>query len=184
MSVAFEVSAAFVLAEEIAMTAEDLQYGFEHGFLKPADVIAIATHEMGCGADDAVLVTLGSLLRDEESRVPEVLESLDDPERIHDPRESARKWLYLQLKAAYDERERLSDPLGVVEEIYADFDYPSAVAPFVRYMPLRPGDEPGVGPLMSRWADYLAREGAALRGRSASRKASKLAVLTACQVFR
>ena len=169
MSVTFEVSAAFVLAEEVSMTAEDLGYGLGRGFLKPADVIALAAHEMGRGTDDDVLVTLGSLLRDEESRVPEVLELLDDPERVHDPRESARKWLYLQLKAAYDERERLNDPLGVVEEIYADFDYPPAVAPFVRYMPLRPGDEPGVGPIMARWADYLAREGAALRGRSASR---------------
>lgn len=169
MNVVFEVSAAFVLAEEVAMTAEDLGYGFEHGFLKPADLIALAAHEMGCGADDDVLVALGSLLRDEDGRVPEVLELLDDPERVHDPRESARKWLYLQLKAAYDERERLSDPLGAVEETYADFDYPPAVAPFVRYMPLRPGDEAGVGPLMARWADYLAREGAALRGRSASR---------------
>ncbi len=69
-------------------------------------------------------MALGSLLRDEVGRVPDVLELLDDPERVHDPRESARKWLYLQLKAAYDERERLSDPLGVVEEIYADFDCP------------------------------------------------------------
>jgi hypothetical protein len=169
VSVTFEVSAAFVLAEGVVMTAEDLGYGFERGFLKPADVIALAAHEMGCGADDDVLVALGSLLRDEDGRVPEVLELLDDPERVHDPRESARKWLYLQLKAAYGERERLKDPLGVVEEIYADFDYPPAAAPFVRYMPLRPGDEAGVGPLMARWADYLAREGAALRGRSASR---------------
>lgn len=169
MSVTFEVSAGFVLAEEVAMNAEDLGYGFERGFLKPADLIALATHEVGRGADDDVLVALGSLLRDEAGRVPDVLELLDDPERVHDPRESARKWLYLQLKAAYDERERLSDPLGVVEEIYADFDYPPAVAPFVRYMPLRPGDEPGVGPLMDRWADYLAHEGAALRRRSASR---------------
>ncbi len=149
MSVTFEVSAGFVLAEEVAMTAEDLGYGFERGFLKPTDVIVLAAHEMGCGADDDVLVALGSLLRDEHGRVPEVLELLDDPARVHDPRESARKWLYLQLKAAYDERERLKDPLSAVEEIYADFDYPSAVAPFVRYMPLRPGDEPGVGPLMS-----------------------------------
>ena len=88
---------------------------------------------------------------------------------MHDPREFARKWLYLQLRAAYYERERLKDPLGVVEQIYADFDYPSTVAPFVRYMPLWPGDEPGVGPLMARWTDYLAREGMALRGRPRSR---------------
>ncbi|HWM99540.1 MAG TPA: DUF2247 family protein, partial [Streptosporangiaceae bacterium] len=168
MSVTFEVSAAFVLAEDVPMTAEDLGYGFGRGFLNAADVVALATHEVGSRrADDDVLMALASLLRDETGRVPEVLELLDDPERVHDPRESARKWLYLQLKAAYDERERLNAPLGVVEEIYADFDYPPAVASFVRYMPLRPGDEPGTGPLMDRWRDYLDSEGMALRRRAA-----------------
>lgn len=58
MSVTFEVSAAFVLAEEVAVTAGDLGYGFERGFLKPAGVIALAAHETGCGADD-VLVAPG-----------------------------------------------------------------------------------------------------------------------------
>jgi hypothetical protein len=170
VSVTFEFSAASVLAEDVPMTAEDLEFGFRRGFLKPADVVTLATHEVGRGADDDVLMALASLLRDETGRVPEVLELLDDPERVHDPRESARKWLYLQLKAAYDERERLNDPLGVVEEIYADFDYPSAVAPFVRYMPLRPGDEPGTGPLMDRWRDYLNGEGMVLRSRAAGRQ--------------
>jgi microcompartment protein CcmK/EutM len=91
VSVTYEVSAAFVLAEEITVTAEDLGYGLERGFLKPPDVVALAADEMGSGADDAVLVALGSLLRYEEDRVPEVLELLHDPEGMHDPCESARK---------------------------------------------------------------------------------------------
>lgn len=163
MSVSFEVSAAFVLAEDVPMTAENLEYGFRRSFLKPTDLIDLASHEVACGADDDVLVALASLLRDETGRVPEVLELLDDPERVHDPRESVRKWLYLQMKAAYEARARLNDPLGIVEEIYANFDYPPTVTPFVRYMPLRPGDEPGTGPLMDRWRHYLASEGTALR---------------------
>ena len=163
MSVTFEVPAAFVLAEDVPMTAEDLRYGLVRGFLKPADVVALAAHEVGQGSDDDILMALASLLRDEVGRLTEVLDRMDDPMRIHDARESARKWLYLQLKAAYDERVRLSDPLGVVEEVYADFGYPPTVAPFVRYMPLRPGDEPGTGALMDRWLSFLSREGLALR---------------------
>ena len=97
-----------------------------------------------------MLHELAALLRDEVERVPEVLDALDDPERIHDPRESVRKWLYLQLKAAYSKRLQLSDPLRAVEQIYADFDYPPAVAPFVRYMPLRTGEESGEAALMQR----------------------------------
>jgi hypothetical protein len=163
VSVTFEVPAAFVLAEDVPMTAEDLRYAFERGFLKPADVVALAEHEVGQGADDDILMALASLLRDEVGCVAGVLDRMDDPMRVHDAREPARKWLYLQLKAAYDEQVRLSDPLGAVEEVYADFGYPSAVAPFVRYMPLRPGDKPGTGPLMDRWRSFLSREGLALR---------------------
>jgi hypothetical protein len=165
VSVSFEVSAAFVLSEDVPITAEDLEYGFRRNFLKPTDVVALASHEIARGTDDDILMALASLLRGETGRVPEVLELLDDPERVHDPRESARKWLYLQLKAAYEARGRLNDPLGIVEEIYADFDYPPIVAPFVRYMPLQPGDKPGADLLMNRWRDYLVGEGTALRRR-------------------
>jgi len=147
-----------VAAEGIPLEAEDLRYGLEHGFVSANAVVDLAVEQVRRGAGDEVLHDLASLLRDEVQRVPEVLGSLDDPERIHDPRESVRKWLYLQLMGAYRERDRLSDPLAVVEQIYADFDYPSSMAPFVRYMPLRPGDVGGDVALMDRWAAFLTAE--------------------------
>ena len=61
MSVTFEVPAAFVLAEDVPMTAEDLRYGLVRGFLKPADVVALAAHEVGQGSDDDILMALASL---------------------------------------------------------------------------------------------------------------------------
>jgi hypothetical protein len=73
-----------------------------------------------------------------------------------------RKWTYLQLKAAYEMRDRLRDPLGVVEEIYAKFDYPAPVAAFIRYMPPAPGMPIGDDALYDRWSRYLADDGAAL----------------------
>jgi hypothetical protein len=93
VSASFEISVAFVLAEDMPLTAEDLEYGFGHDFLKPTDVVPLATNEVARGADAP------------------------------------------------------------------------AVAPFVRYMPLRPGDEPGTGPLIDRWRDYLTSEGTTLRRR-------------------
>jgi hypothetical protein len=78
------------------------------------------------------------------------------------PPQSVRKWTYLQLKAAYEMRDRLRDPLGVVEEIYAKFDYPAPVAAFIRYMPPAPGMPIGEDALYDRWSRYLADEGAAL----------------------
>ena len=164
--VVFELAPEFVIAEGVPLGAEDLRYGFEQGFLKPIGVVDLAAVEVRRGATDPVLHDLASLLLDEVGGVPEVLGALDDPERIHDPRESVRKWLYLQLRAAHRDRDRLGDPLGVVESVYADFDYPASVAPFVRYMPVSPGDEAGEPALMQRWAEFLEREQEALARRS------------------
>lgn len=163
MNITFELDPSFVLAEQIPLAAEDLRYGLEHFFVKEQTVIDLAVDWVVRGTSDPVLHELAELQRDDVERVPEVLDALDDPERIHDPRESARKWLYLQLKAAYCQRGQLSDPLGVVEQIYADFDYPPTVAPFVRYMPLKPGDEPGREALIQRWARFLDAEHRALK---------------------
>lgn len=156
--VIFELTPDFVAGEGLALEAEDLRYGLERGFISEAGVVDLAADAVERGATDAVLHDVASLLRDEVERVQDMLGALDDPERIHDPRESKRKWLYLLLDAAYRDRDRLSDPLGVVEQIYADFDYPPSVAPFVRYMPLRPGDVAGEAALIDRWAAFLQRE--------------------------
>lgn len=166
MTIVFELAAPFLLAEVVPLGAEDLAYGLERGFIKARDVIALATREVAARSSDPVLVELAALLGHETSRVPEVLMMLDDPERIHDPRESARKWLYLELKAAYVSRDQLSDPLGVVEQIYSDFEYPPIVEPFVRYMPLRQGDEAGEEALLKRWRNYLEEESRSLAGLS------------------
>jgi hypothetical protein len=166
MTAVFQLDPQFVLAEGIPLGAEDLGYGFDRGFVKPQGLVDLAADEVARGNTDPVLVELAVLLRDETYRVPEVLTALDDPERIHDPRESARKWLYLQLKAAFQLRDRLSDPFGLVELLYADFDYPPDVAPFVRYMPLGPGEKAGERAMFRRWAEYLERERAVLARRS------------------
>ena len=167
MSIVLELALEFVLGEDVALEPEDPRFGLERGFIKAAAVIDIATAEVKRGSADPVLQDLAALLRDKADRVPDVLQALDDPERIHDPRESARKWLYLELRAAYADRDRLADPLGVVEQIYADFEYPPAIASFVRYMPLQPGDEPGESALISRLADFLDREHRSLARRPA-----------------
>jgi hypothetical protein len=62
------------------------------------------------------------------------------------------------VAAAYQRRHDLADPLGVVEQIYADFDYPESVDRFVRYMPLQAGDEPGEPALLERWRAFLIAE--------------------------
>ena len=161
----FEVDMAFLEDERLPMSLYDIRYGFDHGWLTPETVIDWATRELTQGDDDPIVVRLGCLLRDEAGEVGEVLCQLESPEHIHDPRDSARLWLYVQLKAAYVSRTEFDDPLEIVELIHAAFDYPSTIARFVRHAALRPGDELGIKGLMDRWAQFLSREHIALTNR-------------------
>lgn len=128
MTIILELDSDFVLAEQIPFVAGDLRYGLEHFFIKDGAVIDIAVGEVRRRTSDPLLHELAALLRDETARIPEIFNELDYPGRFDGPRESARKWLYLQLKAAYMQRMQLRDPLGAVEQIYADFDYPPAIS--------------------------------------------------------
>ena len=47
---------------------------------------------------------------------------------------STEKWLYIVLLDLFNKRKELDDPLGNVEEIYENFDYPEKIESFVRYM--------------------------------------------------
>lgn len=162
MTVSFELGSKFFDREEVQLSVGDLKYGFERGWLRPWTVVELAVLAFERGDDDPVILEIASLLPDDVGGLPDLLAQIDSADHIHDPRESARKWLYLQLKAAYENRQDLHDPLGVVEEIYADFDYPPALEGFVRYMPLQPGKEPGEAALFERWARFLRDERDAL----------------------
>lgn len=42
--------------------------------------------------------------------------------------------MYIVLLDLFNKRKELDDPLGNVEEIYENFDYPEKIESFVRYM--------------------------------------------------
>ena len=69
------------------------------------------------------------------------------------------QWLYLTLAWVYENRAEIADPLRMVEEVYADFDYPERIAQFVRYMPMEGPDlgslEANERRLFDRWKAYL-----------------------------
>lgn len=161
---AIELGTDLLCSEHVSLSAEDLAFGFERGLVHRHVVVDMATRSVESGSTDTVLVELAGLLRQHLSRVEDVLEMLHDPKLVHDPRDSARKWLYLQLKAAFVIRQGFRDPLAVVEEIYSDFEYPPAIVRFVRYMPLAKGDEPGEDALLCRWKEYLNQESRSLAG--------------------
>ena len=161
MTVAFEVGVEFLAREDLELDAVDLRFGLERDWLGPRTVMDWATIELSKGSDDPVVEELACLLPADAARVPQVLAGAPGEDAP-----SCRKWLYLQLKAAYERRDDLGDPLMVVSEIYAEFDYPPEVTGFVYYMPPRPGEPTGTAALMERWRTYLDEEHAALRRKS------------------
>jgi hypothetical protein len=87
------------------------------------------------------------------------------------PRE---RCLYVLMAWIFHQRESFGDPLAIVEEVYADFDYPEQLKSIVRYMPaeeLRAGQVEGDDFLYENWASYLSR-GAASFGTQRAPQAS------------
>lgn len=162
MTIPSLVDARSLLRESVALNIDDLKYGFDHGWLSTRDVIELAEVGVERGDTDPNLVAIAMLLREDEPELPDLLAQLNSPDRIFDPRESARKWLYLLLKGLYEKRGNLDDPLALIEELYADFEYPPAIESLVRYMPPQPGEEPGIPGLLARWREFIQREEAAL----------------------
>lgn len=157
-----ELDYDYLRGAEIPLNSEDLRLGVSLGIVSPPTAVAIATDAVEGGSDDPTMLELAQIYREDIAAVRGSLRLVDPEDAELFPPLAVRKWTYLELKAAFELRECLADPLGVVEQIYADFDYPAAVAEFVRYMPPPPGAPTGEGALYDRWSDYLLSEAAEL----------------------
>lgn len=157
-----ELDHDFIRATALVLDAEDLRLGVSLGLISPPSAVHLAADAVDSGSTDPTLLGVAQMNRNDIVSVRQALRANDPDEAELFPPQSARKWIYLELKAAWEMRDRLRDPLGVVEEIYADFDYPATVAAFVRYMPPPPGASVREEALFDRWSRYLADEAAAL----------------------
>lgn len=160
-----ELDHGFIRATDLALDAEDLRLGLSLGLISPHTTVLLAADAVTSGSTDPTLLDVAHMDENDVVSVRETLRATDPDEADLFPPLSVRKWTYLQLKAAYEMRDRLRDPLGVVEEVYADFDYPAPVAAFVRYMPPPPDAPVGEEALYDRWSSYLADEAAELNQR-------------------
>lgn len=157
-----ELDHDFIRRTDLALDADDLRLGLSLGLISPPTAVILAADAVTSGAADPTLLDVAHIDRNDVASVRDALRATDPDEADLFPPQSVRKWTYLELKAAYELRDRLRDPLGIVEEIYAYFDYPAPVAAFVRYMPPAPGAPVGEEALYDRWSKYLADEAAEL----------------------
>ena len=161
--VKFEMTAAFIGART-SLTWREVLFGLENELLAPRAVVAVAVDRLAAEpAPLPALVELAGRGAWEWSR--DLVEQLAATEPERAPGSVRAKWLYLVLSWVFEHRQMFSDPLQTVEEVYADFDYPEEMAPFVRYMPGTAPDsgskEANESRLYERWKSYLGEMGKA-----------------------
>lgn len=72
------------------------------------------------------------------------------------------KFLYVLLKLVWENKNDYTDPLEVIEDLYADLGYPSEIDHLVRYMPMKHKDmgsiELNVAEMYKDWEAFLMKK--------------------------
>ena len=149
------------IRERNSLSWRDALWGYEHQMIGWSGIVDLAKNRL-CSASDVREIELSCLGKSETHQVGELLRELaaSEPEKLGSM--SVRKWLFLMLAWIFDNKAHTDDPLGEVETIYADFDYPSEIENFVRYMPVTDGYDPSQhsseeneNRLFENWKKYL-----------------------------
>lgn len=119
----------------VSLTWSDILFALEHGLMAKKAAVEYAYHVIGKEAKPTQTVLALAWVHHEEEvdfylneLTNQIVEQKDDIPQ--------KKFLYLLLNWVFEHKEQFSDPLQMVETIYADFDYPEEISNFVRYMPL------------------------------------------------
>jgi hypothetical protein len=163
--VRLELDYDFIRRINIELDAEDLRLGVSLALISAATAVNLAADSVARGSVDPIILGIAEVDSHDAASARQALRATDLDEVDLFPPQAVRKWVYLELRAAYELRDRLQDPLGFVEDVYASFDYPPAVASFVRYMPPPPGAPIGEEALYARWRVFLTEEGTVLTRR-------------------
>ena len=147
------------IISRVKLTWGDIEYGIENKYISSDIAIDHAMHELAECEDysqdsiDLVSLNKGDTVYPYLRKLAEVSRELKDNIMIKE------KWMYLILDWIYNHKNKYSDPLGIVEKIYSDFDYPEIISNFVRYMPSNEVDlgsvELNEARLFKNWQDYL-----------------------------
>ncbi|MDO4906506.1 DUF2247 family protein [Neisseria sp.] len=112
---------------------EDIKFGYGSEYLGWIDVVNFAKHQLNFFPENDLICELSLVTKSEAYKVGEIISKLSPNFDYTDY--DKKKWLYLVLKSIYENKDSFNDPLGEVEKVYEDFDYPEEIEPFVRYMP-------------------------------------------------
>jgi hypothetical protein len=124
------------------LTWTDIEYGYSHQLLGWRTVIDIATNRVEHGSTNPLELELAGVGKDTDWKIGELVHHLAEKESQEDQSSVAEKWLFVALKWLYEHRTEFENPLREVEELYADFNYPSTISQFVGFLPPTDGYRP------------------------------------------
>jgi hypothetical protein len=150
----------------LALNWRDIVWGMERGCLSWRDAQAFAVHRLDfVDVNDFEIATEIYLLgKNEAARIIELanLAALKEARTVTADQPSAPKWLYLVVKWGFENQALLPDSLSFIQDVYAEFDYPKELEPFVGYLPPTDGWEPlnhssseNKERLLAHWKSYL-----------------------------
>jgi hypothetical protein len=162
------VSYDFICGEDVCLTWEDVLDGWNLGILDAETVIDLAADLLVLNDSYPDVLRVASLKRDEKWALDSIigLPACQESNSVNQLKcqkaLSSKKWLYFQLKNIYVNRENFSDPLALVEDLYCQYGHPEALAGLIRWMPLQPGETPGMPAIFQRWEAILRQMASAM----------------------
>lgn len=155
------LTAKFVL-DNAKLSWPEILWGHDMGMIGWYELkeFARTSLQSACQTDDDKLSQLARLTKEDASTAGDLARSVSEAGPDLDETAARRKWAYLLLKRLYERRDHITDPFGVIEHIYADFDYPEELEGFVRWMPASEPvatPEEGQAKMDQRWRAYLAK---------------------------
>ncbi|EAD7872234.1 DUF2247 family protein, partial [Listeria monocytogenes] len=139
---------------------DDIIFGVENKFLDSLSVSEYVVYLMEKGdqdlQDEIINLAWGNENDVDEYVYNYLLKNNVNTDMVKD------KYLYVLLKLVWENKNNYTDPLEVIEYIYADFDYPSEIEHLVRYMPMKHKNmgsiELNVAEMYKDWEAFLIKK--------------------------
>jgi hypothetical protein len=144
--------------KQFPVSGEELAFGFEKGWVSGTDVVDVLAWWWKQGqllspADEEI----ASLSPNNLWQLPELLEKCQRQNVEKNNPRIGHLWMYLIVAWLFENISTFPDPLGEIEKVYADFEYPDEIQSLVRYMPAQEGQPVGEKAIISRWGEYVRR---------------------------
>lgn len=148
--------AAF-LKLEFPLSGVELAFAFQREWISGQGLVEVLAWWWGMGMLlNSTEQEIAGLFPNELWRLPKLLDKSKSLDVEKDEQKIKHLWLYLILAWLFENRHKISDPLGEIEKLYADFNYPEEIQGLVRYMPAEDGPVGEEG-IISRWREYVTK---------------------------